>query len=85
MEQTTGRFSLDTLLRKKIEKRRREAKDVRIHKRLSALLWLNKDYSAEEVAELLEVCPRTVRNWVALFQEKGPDALCTLEYKGDPG
>jgi transposase len=83
--QVTGRFTLETLVRKKIEKRRREEKDARIHKRLSALLWLNKDYSVEEVAALLDVCPRTIRNWVALFQEKGLDALCTLEYKGDPG
>jgi transposase len=85
MEPSTGGLSLATLLRKKIEKRRREQKDARIHKRLSALLWLNKGYAPEEVADLLDVCPRTVSNWVSLFQEKGLDALCTLEYKGDPG
>jgi transposase len=85
MEQTTGRFSMDTLLRKKVEKRRRKEKDARIHKRLSALLWLNKGYSAEVVADLLDVCPRTVRNWVTLFQHEGLDALCTLDYKGDLG
>jgi transposase len=85
MEQSTGGFSLDTLLRKKIEKRRRETKDARIHRRLSALLWLNKGYSIEEVGELLDVCPRTVHDWLALFQQKGLDGLCTLEYKGDPG
>jgi transposase len=85
MAQGTGGLSLDTLLRKKIEKWRREAKDARIHKRLSALLWLNKGYSAEEVADLLDVCPRTIHNWVALFREEGLEALCTLEYKGDPG
>jgi transposase len=72
-------------LRKRIEKRRREAKDVRIHMRLSALLWLAKDYSPEQVAELLGVCPRTIHNWLDLFREKGLDGLCTLEYKGDPG
>jgi transposase len=85
MEQSTAGISLDTLLRKKIEKRRREQKDARIHQRLSALLWLNKGYSTDEVAQLLDVCPRTVRNWVALFQEQGLDALCSLQYKGDPG
>ena len=53
------KIQLPTLVRKKIEKFRREKKDVRIHKRLSALLWLNKGYSAEEVADLLDVCPRT--------------------------
>ncbi len=85
MGQTTGQFKLETLVRKKIEKLRREKKDARIHKRLSALLWLNKGYSVEEVADLLDVCPRTVKNWVALFQTGGIDSLCSLEYKGDPG
>jgi transposase len=85
MGQVAGEFKLDTLTRKKIEKRRRKEKDARIHKRLSALLWLNQDYSVEEVAGLLDVCPRTVRNWVALYREQGLDGLCSLEYQGDPG
>jgi transposase len=85
MEQITGGFTLNTLLRNKIEKIRRKEKDARLHKRLSALLWLNDGYSSEEVAKLLDVCPRTVRNWVALFQAEGLEALCSLEYQGDPG
>jgi len=85
MEQNTGGFTLDTLMRKKVEKRRREVKDARIHRRLSALLWLNKGYSAEEVADLLDVCPRTIHNWIALYREQGLDTLCSLEYQGDPG
>jgi transposase len=85
MGKTTGPFSLPPLVRKKVEKFRRKEKDARVHKRLSALLWLNKGYSAEEVADLLDVCPRTISNWVSRFQEQGLDALCTLEYKGDPG
>jgi transposase len=58
---------------------------VRIHNRLSALLWLAEGYSTDQVASLLDVCPRTVKNWLALYQGKGLDALCSLEYKGDPG
>jgi transposase len=85
MEQRTGQFKLETLQRKKIEKHRREKKDARIHRRLSALLWLDKGYSIEEVADLLDVCPRTVKNWHALYLSDGLDALCSLEYKGDPG
>jgi transposase len=85
MAQAPGGFTLDTLLRKKIEKLRRQEKDARLHKRLSALLWLNKGYSAEQVADLLDVCPRTVKNWVALFQAEGLEALCSLQYQGDPG
>jgi transposase len=85
MAQTTSAFTLDTLLRKRIEKFRRQEKDARIHKRLSALLWLAKGYSPEQVADLLDVCPRTVNNWVTLFHAHGLEALCSLEYKGDPG
>jgi transposase len=85
MEQHTGGFTLATLERKKIEKLRRKEKDARIHRRLSALLWLNKNYSVEQVADLLEVCQRTIRNWLSLYHEKGLDALCSLEYQGDPG
>lgn len=85
MGQTTGQFSLPTLVRKKVEKLRRNEKDARIHKRLSALLWLNKGYSVDEVAGLLDVCPRTVQNWVALFQAGDLESLCRLDYQGDPG
>jgi transposase len=85
MTNTTAGFTLDTLLRKKIEKRRRKEKDVRIHNRLSALLWLGQGRTPEEVAELLGVCPRTVRNWLQLYQRGGLPTLCTLEYQGDPG
>jgi transposase len=85
MEQATEPFSLATLVRKKVEKRRRKEIDARIHKRLSALLWLDKGYTTDEVADLLDVCPRTVKNWVALFRAGGLESLCSLDYQGDPG
>ena len=85
MGQATTEFKLDTLTRKKIEKRRRKQKDARLHSRLSALLWLADGYSTEQVATLLGVCPRTVKNWLDLYLSGGLDTLCALEYKGDPG
>jgi len=85
MAHLTGGFTLDTLLRKKLEKLRRKEKDVRIHNRLSALLWLGQGLSLEQVAELLGVCPRTIRNWLELYRRGGLEALRTLEYQGDPG
>ena len=85
MEQTTGQFSLPTLVRKQVEKLRRKERDARIHKRLSALLWLNKGYATDEVADLLNVCPRTVKNWLALLRAGGLELLCRLDYQGDPG
>jgi transposase len=85
MSNANAGFTWDTLLRKKIEKLRRKEKDVRVHNRLSAVLWLGQGRLPEEVAELLGVCPRTVRNWLELYQRGGLEALRTLEYKGDPG
>jgi transposase len=85
MAQATVAFTLDTLLRKKLEKLRRKEKDVRIHNRLSALLWLGQGRTDAAVAELLGVCPRTVRNWLELYQRGGLQALRTLEYQGDLG
>lgn len=81
----TAGFTCDTLLRKKIEKLRRKEKDVRVHNRLSTLLWLGQGQPLEQVAQLLGVCPRTIRNWLELYQRGGLEALRTLEYKGDPG
>jgi transposase len=85
MTHATVGFTLDTLLRKKIEKLRRKEKDARLHKRLSTLLWLDKGYTPDQVADLLDVCPRTVHNWIALFHTEGLQALCSLHYQGDPG
>lgn len=85
MTQAASGFKLETLERKKIEKVRRKEKDARIHRRLSALLWLDKGYSPEDVADLLDVSPRTIRDWVNLFRTEGLEGLCSLDYQGDPG
>jgi transposase len=85
MAQATGGFPLDTLLRKKIEKRRRQEQDVRIHNRLSALLWLDQGLALDQVAQLLGVCDRTIRHWLERYQRGGLEALRTLEYQGDLG
>jgi transposase len=85
MAPATREIVLETLQRKKIEKLRRQEKDARIHQRLLALLWLDKGYSRQEVADLLDVCTRTIKNWIDLFRRGGLDALCSLEYQGDPG
>jgi transposase len=85
MVQATGALSMTTLERKRVEKFRRKERDVRIHSRLSALLWLADGRTAEEVASLLDVCPRTVSNWLALYRAGGLDLLRRLDHQGDPG
>jgi transposase len=85
MAQGTSAFTMTTLERKRVEKFRRKDKDARIYARLCALLWLADGRSAEQVAALLDVCPRTVTNWLALYRAGGLDLLRRLDYQGDPG
>jgi transposase len=85
MTATAAGFTLDTLARKKLEKLRRQEKDARLHNRFSALLWLGQGRAPDEVAALLGTCPRTIRNWLQLYQRGGLEALRTQQYKGDPG
>ena len=71
--------------RKQIERRRQQTRDYRLAMRLSTLLWRDDGKTEAEIAHLLGVCGRTVRNWLRLYRKKGLDALCTLHYRGDPG
>jgi transposase len=75
-------IELDSNLRKKIEKRRREERDVRIWRRLTALLWLAEGVTEEEVAARLGVTARQGRKWLKTFRTHGLDALCELHYQG---
>jgi len=75
-------FELDANLRQKIEKRRRQERDARIWRRLSALLWLGDGATAEEVAARLGISARQVRKWLKMFRTQGLDALCQLHYQG---
>src|SRR6266849_11097573 len=75
-------FELDTNLRKKIEKRRRQERDARLWRRLTALLWLAEGVTEAEVAARLDVSARQVRKWLKIFRTHGLDALCELRYQG---
>jgi hypothetical protein len=85
MTLATVSFTMTTLERKRVEKFRRKERDGRIRDRLSALLWLADGRPSEEVATLLGVCPRTVKNWLALYRAGGLDLLRRLDHQGDPG
>jgi transposase len=78
-------FPLDPQQRKGIARRRQQTRDHRLGMRLSTLLWHDDGKTESEIAQLLGVCERTVRNWLRLFRKKGLEALCILHYKGDPG
>jgi transposase len=78
-------FPLDPQQRKVIARRRQQTRDYRLGMRLSTLLWRDDGKTESEIAHLLGVCERTVRNWLRLYRKKGLDTLCALHYKGDPG
>jgi transposase len=75
-------LELDSNQRKKIEKLRREERDSRIWRRLSAILWLAEGVTEEEVAARLSVTARQVRKWLKIFRSQGLEGLCQLHYQG---
>jgi len=48
----------------------RSSQDTRQLRRAQALLWLQDGQPVRHVAELLEVQPRTIYNWIAAFHER---------------
>src|SRR4051794_24212908 len=71
--------------RKEVERRRKETLDRRVYQRLTAVLAVASGKSREEAAELLGVSLSQLGEWLRVFRNEGLDALCTLQYKGDPG
>jgi transposase len=78
-------FSLDNKQRRKIEELLRSNISGKVQKRLFALLWLDDSKVMHEVAGLLHVSQRCLRDWLRIFRNKGFDALLVLHYKGDIG
>jgi transposase len=54
------------------------------HRRLLAVQRVLEGYSAEEVAEFLDVDPRSVRRWVAAFRQAGGAGLRARPTAGRP-
>jgi transposase len=71
--------------REEIEKKRRGTHDKRIYARLSAVLWTADGRTRGEIALLLGISTRQLRQWLRLYRNRGLLVLCTLHYKGDPG
>ena len=68
-----------------LSKASRKEKDAQVMRRMGAVLTvLGTGTSAEQVAELLEVDPTSVRRWVRNFEEGGPEALRDLPRTGRP-
>jgi transposase len=78
-------FPLDKNLRRRIDDLLRSSIHAKVQKRLFALLWIDEGKSTEEVAALLHLTTRCVRDWLRVFRNQGFDALVVLHYKGDSG
>jgi transposase len=78
-------IQLDRQQRQELQRRRRQTPDKRIYERLSAVLWVADGKPRCEVADLLGRSVRQLAEWLRLFRNRGPDALCILHHQGDPG
>jgi transposase len=76
---------LDNKKRHKIKELLRSSVPAKVQKRLFAILWIDEGKSVEEVAALLHLSARSVRDWLRILRNKGFDALLVLHYKGDSG
>jgi transposase len=76
---------LDKKLRRTIDKLLCSNIHAKVQKRLYAMLWIDEGKSIEDVAALLHVTTRSVRNWLRTFRKKGFEAVLVLHYKGDTG
>src|SRR5512143_4138252 len=54
------------------------------HRRFLAVRRILEGYSTEEVAEFLDVDPRSVRRWFARFRQSGEEGLRTGPVSGRP-
>jgi transposase len=78
-------ITLPTELRKEIERRRKESLDRRVYQRLTAVLAVAAGKTREDVAALLGVSLSQLGEWLRVFRNEGPEALCEIHNKGDPG
>jgi len=82
MQASTDGFRFNKKERKEAEKRRGAVHDRRIYRRLCALLWLDEGRSQVEVAQLLGVTDRTIRDWVKLYRQGNFERLCQVDHQG---
>ena len=75
-------FKLTHSQRDDLQRRYKQAAERRVSERIHAILLLDSGRNRPEVADILQVHPKTIRRWVRIFVDQGMDALCTLDYKG---
>lgn len=76
-------LSTDQLI--ELRKAHRQAKNKREADRIKAVVLLATGWTAEQVAEVLQVDPNTVRNHFKLYKQGGLVTLCHIAYRGREG
>jgi transposase len=62
--------------------RYKHEKNPRFRERLQCLLFKDRGMTQTQVADLLQVVPETVTDWLNLYEQGGLDTLCRLETGG---
>lgn len=62
--------------------RHRKSREKRICDKIKAILLLDKDYSYEQIADVLLIDDSTIRRWYAKFEEGGIEGLLADFYMG---
>ena len=76
-------LSTDQLI--ELRKAHRQTQNKREADRIKAVVLLATGWTAEQVAEVLQVDPNTVRNYFKRYQQGGLMTLCHMAYRGHEG
>ena len=71
--------------RGEIIRRYKQEKNPRFRERLQCLLFKDRGLTNIEAADMLQVVPETITDWLNLYQEGGLQSLCRLETGGSDG
>ena len=67
---------------KELKRLKHKERDKKIFRRLQAICLRHQGKSNQEIADIIGVCKETVIDWVRIFEIKGLDSICQLNYEG---
>ena len=71
-------FKLSRSGREEMQSRYKRTTERRVSERIHAILLLDSGRNLPDVADILQIHPKTIRHWIRIFVDQGLDALCTL-------
>ena len=75
-----GKLGLSAYQRQMFRRLLREATDVRLYRRVLAILEVDRGSPVNEVARLLNVSGQSIYNWIERFQHQGSEAALADRY-----